>query len=180
MSHAAAGPEVVTPAAASFSVPKNETERSQTAEPPPANLVEHGVRRALVVLGIMLAVLLEILDTTIVNVALPTVQGSLGANLDDAAWIVTGYLIAVIIALPLVPWFESLLGRRRYVVFAIVGFTLASAACGMAQSLPEIVAFRVIQGLCGGGILTIARAILRDTFPPEQIGRSQALPCAPP
>ena len=160
------------PVEAPFFSPEKETERSL---PAPANLVEHGARRAFVVLGIMLAVLLEILDTTIVNVALPTIQGTLGASLDDAAWIVTAYLIAVIVALPLVPWFESLLGRKRYCIVAIAGFTLASAACGSAQTLEQIVTFRVVQGLCGGGILTIARSILRDTFPPEQIGRSQAL-----
>ena len=97
-------------------------------------LVEFGSRRVLVVAGIMLAVLLEILDTTIVNVALPTIQGNIGANLDEASWVVTGYLIAVVIALPLVPWFESLLGRKRYVTTAILGFTVASMCCGLAQS----------------------------------------------
>ena len=133
------------------------------------------MRRNLIVLAIMLAVLLEILDTTIVNVALPTMQGSLDENFENASWIVTAYLIAVIIALPIVPWLENLFGRKRYCVMSILGFTLASAACGASQSLPELILFRVLQGLCGGGILTIARSILRDTFPPEQIGRSQAL-----
>jgi DHA2 family multidrug resistance protein len=139
------------------------------------DLTEYGARRTAVVAGIMLAVLLEILDTTIVNVALPTLQGNLGANLDESSWVVTGYLIAVIVALPLVPWFESLLGRKAYCITAILGFTIASCICGLAQSLDTLVAFRIVQGLFGGGILTIARAILRDTFPPEQIGRSQAL-----
>jgi DHA2 family multidrug resistance protein len=153
-------------------MPKKETERSQNE---PEILVEYGLRRLLIVVGIMLAVLLEILDTTIVNVALPTIQGNLGGTLDESAWIVTGYLIAVIIALPLVPWLESVFGRRRYVVISILGFTAASAACGTAQGIGEIVGFRVLQGLFGGGILTIARSILRDTFPPEQIARSQGL-----
>ena len=109
-------------------------------------LVEFGSRRVLVVAGIMLAVLLEILDTTIVNVALPTIQGNIGANLDEASWVVTGYLIAVVIALPLVPWFESLLGRKRYVTTAILGFTVASMCCGLAQSAEALIAFRVVQG----------------------------------
>jgi len=138
-------------------------------------LVEYGTRRTMIVVGIMLAVLLEILDTTIVNVALPTLQGNMGLDFEQASWIVTGYLIAVIIALPLVPWLESLLGRKRYAVYAIAGFTIASVACGTAQTYEALVAFRVIQGLCGGGILTVARSILRDTFPPEQLGRSQGL-----
>jgi DHA2 family multidrug resistance protein len=139
------------------------------------DLTEYGHRRLLIVVGIMSAVLLEILDTTIVNVALPTLQGNMGADLEQSSWVVTGYLIAVIIALPLVPWFESILGRKRYCVTAILGFTAASCLCGTAQSLDALVAFRILQGLFGGGILTIARAILRDTFPPEQIGRSQGL-----
>jgi len=157
---------------APFFAPGKETSQSLSVPP---DLVEQGLRRNLIVLAIMLAVLLEILDTTIVNVALPTMQGSLGENFEDASWIVTAYLIAVIVALPVVPWLENLFGRRRYCVISILGFTLASAACGASQSLSEIVFFRVLQGLCGGGILTIARSILRDTFPPEQIGRSQAL-----
>ena len=153
-------------------MPSNATDRSHM---PSEAFVEYGLRRFLIVAGIMLAVLLEILDTTIVNVALPTIQGNLGGTLDESAWIVTGYLIAVIIALPLVPWLESIFGRRRYVVLSILGFTLASAACGTAQGIGEIIVFRVLQGLCGGGILTIARSILRDTFPPEKIGLSQGL-----
>jgi DHA2 family multidrug resistance protein len=139
------------------------------------DLVAYGPRRFMIVTGIMLAVLLEILDTTIVNVALPTIQGNVGADLEEASWIVTGYLIAVIIALPLVPWFESILGRRRYVVISILGFTLASVACGTAQSLEILVAFRIVQGLFGGGIVTIARTILRDTFPPKLLGLGQGL-----
>jgi MFS transporter, DHA2 family, multidrug resistance protein len=138
-------------------------------------LTEFGVRRTLIVAGLMLAVLLEIADTTIVNVALPTIQGNIGADLDQASWIVTGYLISVVIALPLVPWFESLLGRKRYVTIAILGFTTASVCCGLAQSVDALVAFRIAQGLFGGGILTSARSILRDTFPPAQLGWSQGL-----
>lgn len=141
----------------------------------PRDLVEHGRRRMAIVIGVMLAVLLEILDTTIVNVALPTIQGNLGADFEGASWIVTGYLIAVIVALPLVPWFESVFGRRRYTALAIAGFTLASMACGLSTSLEMLVFFRIVQGLFGGGILTVARSILRDTFPPEKLGASQGL-----
>jgi DHA2 family multidrug resistance protein len=138
-------------------------------------LVETGIRRTLIVVGLMLAVLLEIADTTIVNVALPTIQGSIGADFDQASWIVTGYLIAVIIALPLVPWLESVFGRRRYLVGAILGFTGASMLCGVADSIEALVVFRIIQGAFGGGILTSARSVLRDIFPPAQIARGQGL-----
>jgi DHA2 family multidrug resistance protein len=141
----------------------------------PGGLVEHGARRALIVMGIMLAVLLEIADTTIVNVALPTIQGNIGADFDEGSWIVTGYLISVVIALPLVPWFENILGRKIYVVTAILGFSAASVGCGISQSIDTLVAFRIVQGLFGGGIVTVARSILRDTFPPKLVALGQGL-----
>ncbi len=139
------------------------------------DLVEYGARRWLVVTGVMLATLLQVLDATIVNVALPTIQGNLGANFDDGAWIVTGYIIAAVIVIPLTPWLQQLLGRRNYYVAAIIGFTITSALCGFATSLHELIVFRVLQGLCGGGLISTGQAIMRDTFPPRQLGLSQAL-----
>ena len=139
------------------------------------SVVEYGTRRVLVVAGVMLATLLQVLDATIVNVALPTIQGNLGANLDEGAWIVTGYIIAAVIVIPLTPWLQARFGRKRYYVAAIAGFTLTSVLCGISTSLDELVAFRVLQGLCGGGLIATGIAILRDTFPPAQIGLSQAL-----
>jgi MFS transporter, DHA2 family, multidrug resistance protein len=138
-------------------------------------LVEYGTRRWLIVLGVMSATLLQVLDVTIVNVALPTIQGNLGANFDDAAWIVTGYIIAAVIVIPLTPWLQQLMGRRQYYVAAIAGFTITSALCGLSTSLGELVFFRVLQGLCGGGLISTGQAIMRDTFPARQLGLSQAL-----
>jgi len=139
------------------------------------SVVEYGTRRVLVVFSVMLATLLQVLDATIVNVALPTIQGNLGANLDEGAWIVTGYIIAAVIVIPLTPWLQARFGRKRYYVAAIVGFTVTSVLCGLATSLDELIVFRVLQGLCGGGLIATGIAILRDTFPPAQIGLSQAL-----
>ncbi|MDE2481977.1 MAG: DHA2 family efflux MFS transporter permease subunit [bacterium] len=139
------------------------------------DLVEYGARRWLVVAGVMLATLLQVLDATIVNVALPTIQGNLGANFDDGAWIVTGYIIAAVIVIPLTPWLQQVFGRRNYYVAAIIGFTITSALCGFAHSLDELIFFRVLQGLCGGGLISTGQAIMRDTFPPRQLGLSQAL-----
>jgi len=138
-------------------------------------LVEYGARRWLIVVGVMSATLLQVLDATIVNVALPTIQGNLGANFDDGAWIVTGYIIAAVIVIPLTPWLQQLLGRRNYYVGAIVGFTITSALCGTATSLSSLIFFRVLQGLCGGGLIATGQAIMRDTFPAKQLGLSQAL-----
>jgi MFS transporter, DHA2 family, multidrug resistance protein len=138
-------------------------------------LVEFGARRWLIVVGVMSATLLQVLDATIVNVALPTIQGNLGANFDDGAWIVTGYIIAAVIVIPLTPWLQQLLGRRNYYVGAIIGFTITSALCGTATSLSALIVFRVLQGLCGGGLIATGQAIMRDTFPARQLGLSQAL-----
>jgi DHA2 family multidrug resistance protein len=138
-------------------------------------LVEYGARRWLIVVGVMSATLLQVLDATIVNVALPTIQGNLGANFDDGAWIVTGYIIAAVIVIPLTPWLQTLLGRRNYYVGAIVGFTAASVLCGTATSLSALIVYRVLQGLCGGGLIATGQAIMRETFPARQLGLSQAL-----
>lgn len=138
-------------------------------------LVEFGARRWLIVLGVMSATLLQVLDATIVNVALPTIQGNMGANFDDGAWIVTGYIIAAVIVIPLTPWLQQLFGRRQYYVGAIIGFTITSALCGLATSLDQLIFFRVLQGLCGGGLISTGQAITRDTFPTKELGKSQAL-----
>jgi len=123
----------------------------------------------------MLAALLQTLDGTIVNVALPTIQGNLGASIDEATWVVTAYIIAAVIVIPLAPWLQNRFGRRQYFLVSIAGFTLASLACGLAGSIEELIVFRVIQGLFGGGLLATAQSILRDTFPPSQLGLSQAI-----
>ena len=139
------------------------------------SLVEYGARRWIIVVGVMAATLLQVLDATIVNVALPTIQGNMGANFDEGAWIVTGYIIAAVIVIPLTPWLQQVMGRKQYYVAAIVGFTITSALCGLSTTLPELVFFRVLQGLCGGGLIATGQAILRDTFPARELGKSQAL-----
>ncbi|HVA29222.1 MAG TPA: MFS transporter, partial [Candidatus Baltobacteraceae bacterium] len=133
-------------------------------------LVEFGARRWLIVIGVMSATLLQVLDATIVNVALPTIQGNMGANFDAGAWIVTGYIIAAVIVIPLTPWLQQLFGRRNYYVAAIIGFTIASGLCGTATSLDQLIFYRVLQGLCGGGLISTGQAIMRDTFPARQLG----------
>lgn len=137
--------------------------------------VEHGVRLALIVSAVMAASLMQTLDTTIVNVALPTIQGNLGASQDEGSWIVTAYTIAAIIVIPITPWLQNRFGRRNYFVASIVGFTIASAMCGAADNLQFMIVSRVVQGAFGGGLLATAQAVLRDSFPPEQLGASQGI-----
>ena len=139
------------------------------------NVVESGWRRNLIVIAVMLASLLETLDSTIVNVALPTIEGNIGASLDEGIWIVTGYIISNVVSIPLNPFLTRLLGRKTYFAACIVGFTAASFLCSSAHSLGALVAFRVLQGAFGGGLIATAQVVMRETFPPENIGISSAL-----
>jgi DHA2 family multidrug resistance protein len=140
------------------------------AAPQRVEVIEYGLRRILVTLAVIVAAMIEIIDTTIVNVALPTIQGNLGADIGQGAWIVTGYIIANVIVIPLTPWLQTRFGRRNYFVASIIVFTLASLFCGIADSLPELVAFRIVQGLAGGGLISTAQTILTDTYPRAQQG----------
>lgn len=146
------------------------------APPPPApSLVEYGATRYLVVAGVMLAALLQTVDLTIVNVALPTLQGNLGATVDESTWVLTGYVIANVVVIPLTPWLQLRFGRKNYFLVSIIGFTFASLLCGLATSLMALILFRILQGAFGGGLLAVAQVVLRDTFPPEQLGLSQSI-----
>jgi MFS transporter, DHA2 family, multidrug resistance protein len=118
---------------------------------------------------------MQTLDTTIVNVALPIIQGNLGANLGEGSWIVTGYIISAVIVIPLTPWLQIRFGRRQYYASAIFGFTVASVLCGLSHSIQELILWRIVQGMFGGGLIATAQAVLRDTFPKSQFGLSQGL-----
>jgi DHA2 family multidrug resistance protein len=153
------------------------TEISFLKAPPvaPPALVEYGLRRTLIVAGVMLAALLQTLDATIVNVALPTIEGNIGASIDDGIWIITGYIISNVVVIPLVPFFIQRFGRRQYYAACVIGFTVASFMCGTATTLSTLVLYRVIQGAFGGGLIATSQIILRDTFPLEKVGASSAL-----
>jgi DHA2 family multidrug resistance protein len=136
----------------------------------PRNVVEYGIRRTIVTFAVILATLLEIVDTTIVNVALPTIQGNLGANIEEGSLIVTGYIVANVVVIPLTPWLAERFGRRAYFFSSILIFTIASIMCGLSTSLWELVFWRIVQGAGGGGLISTSQAILRDSYPPEKQG----------
>src|SRR6185312_10166328 len=123
-------------------------------------MAEHGLRKWIITITVIMASLLELIDTTIVNVALPDIMGNLGATLEDAGWLVTGYAVANVIVLPMSGWLGDRFGRKNYFITSIVIFTIASVLCGRSTSLEELVAFRILQGLAGGGLLSTAQAIL--------------------
>ncbi len=128
---------------------------------------EKGVSRAalLVVITAGIASLLEIVDTSIVNVAIPTMMGNLGATLDEIGWVVTGYIISNAIILPISGWLATRFGRRKYYITCILLFIAASVACGLAPNLWTLVLFRIIQGLAGGALLPTSQALIQEAFP---------------
>ena len=138
-------------------------------------MVEYGWRRIIIVVAIMMTSLLETLDSTIVNVALPTIEGNIGAAIDDGIWIITGYIISNVVSIPLNPLFTRLLGRKLYFTICISGFTIVSVLCSTSHTLPELVFFRILQGAFGGGLIATSQGVMRDTFPPQAIGISSAL-----
>ena len=127
----------------------------------------------LIALSVALGALLEVVDTSIVNVALTDIQASLGATLSEVSWVVSSYAVANVIILPMTAWLGQRFGKKRYFVFSLVAFTLSSIMCGMATTLPMLVIARVIQGLGGGGLLAKAQSILFETFPPSEQAMAQ-------
>ena len=117
---------------------------------------------------VTLATFMEVLDTSIANVALPHIAGNLGATADESTWVQTSYLVSNAIILPMSGWLSTRIGRKRFYMACVVLFTLSSMLCGLATSLPMLIAFRVMQGLGGGGLGPSEQAILADTFTPEQ------------
>jgi DHA2 family multidrug resistance protein len=138
------------------------------AEGRPAN-------RSLVTICVMLATIMQALDTSIANVALPHMQGSLSATQDQIAWVLTSYIVAAAIATPLTGWLAGRIGRKRLFLAGIVGFTLSSLLCGVAQSLEQIVAYRLLQGVFGAVLVPVSQAILLDVYPRERHGQAMAI-----
>jgi MFS transporter, DHA2 family, multidrug resistance protein len=133
------------------------------------------LHRGMITLTVMVASILQALDNTIANVALPRMQGSLSATQDQMTWVLTSYIVAAAIMTPLTGWIADRFGRKPLFLVSIIGFTLASALCGMAQSLDQIVLFRVLQGLCGAALIPMSQAVLFDVYPPSQHGRAMSI-----
>ena len=126
----------------------------------------------LIAIVVTLAAFMEILDTTIVNVSLPHIAGSVSASYDDATWTLTAYLVANGIVLPISGFLGRLIGRKRYFLICIAMFTVSSFLCGTSTSLPELILYRVMQGFFGGGLQPNQQSIILDTFEPAQRGRA--------
>jgi MFS transporter, DHA2 family, multidrug resistance protein len=131
--------------------------------------------RALITASVTLATVLQAVDTTIANVALPHIGGSLSASYDQMEWVLTSYIVAAAIMTPLSGWLAGRFGRKRVLVLSVIGFTVTSMLCGMAQSIDQIVLFRLLQGVSGAALVPLSQAVLLDINPPERHGRAMAL-----
>ena len=133
------------------------------------------LNRPMITLSIMLATILQTLDSTIANVALPHMQGTLSASQDQIAWVLTAYIVAAAIATPLTGWLVDRFGQKNILLASISGFTLASMLCGMSNSLAQIVAARLLQGVFGAALVPMAQMVLMDINPREKQGSAMAV-----
>lgn len=133
------------------------------------------LERMLITVVVMSATLMQVIDTTIVNVALPHMEGALSASPDEITWTITSYLVSSAIFMPLTGFFSDLFGRKKYLILSIIGFTFVSGCCGASVSLDQIVIFRLLQGIFGAALVPLSQAILTDIFPPEDRGKAMAI-----
>jgi DHA2 family multidrug resistance protein len=126
----------------------------------------------IVAVAVMFATFMEVLDTTVVNVSLPHIAGNLSATIDEATWVLTSYLVANAIILPMTGWLASFIGRKRLLMLSVTGFTISSFLCGLAPTLPLLIAFRILQGATGGAMQPLSQAVLLEAFPPQDRGKA--------
>lgn len=139
------------------------------------SLVEYGSRRVIITITAIICALLEIVDSTIVNVALNDMRGNLGATLSEVSWVITAYAIGNVIVVPMTSWLSQQFGRRNYFAASVIIFTICSVLCGNAGSIWELVFFRFVQGLGGGALLVTSQTIITESYPPEKRGMAQAI-----
>ncbi len=136
---------------------------------------DDGAKRGFITISVMLATIMQALDTTIANVALPHMQGALGATQDQISWVLTSYIVASAIVMPMTGFVAAKIGRKKLFIYSVVGFTLTSVLCGAAQSLDQIILFRLLQGIFGASLVPLSQSVLLDTYPTEKHGSAMAL-----
>lgn len=139
------------------------------------SLVEYGARRVIITITAVVCALLQIVDTTIVNIALPTMQGGMGASLSEITWVITAYAIANVVVMPLTSWLSQQFGRRNYFAGSIIIFTACSLLCGNATSITELIVFRFLQGIGGGALLVTAQTIITEAYPIKKRAMAQTI-----
>ncbi len=142
---------------------------------PTSSLVRVASRRRWVIaIAVMSSAVMEVLDTSVVNVSLPHIAGSLSSSVDEATWVLTSYIVANAIILPITGWLANYLGRKRLLMTVVTGFTLSSVLCGLAPNLPVLIFFRVLQGTTGGGLQPLSQAVLLEEYPDQERGKAMA------
>ncbi|MBY0534638.1 MAG: DHA2 family efflux MFS transporter permease subunit [Chitinophagaceae bacterium] len=140
-----------------------------------ASLVEYGSRRVIITITAIMCALLEIVDTTIVNVALNDMKGNLGATTSEIGWVITAYAIGNVIIVPMTSWLSQQFGRRNYFAASIILFTICSYLCGQSTTITELILFRLLQGIGGGALLVTSQTIITESYPAEKRGMAQAI-----
>ncbi len=133
-----------------------------------------GINRWMIAIAVMSSAVMEVLDTSVVNVSLPHIAGSLSATVDEATWVLTSYLVANAVILPITGWLANYIGRKRLLLTVVTGFTVSSICCGLAPSLPVLILFRILQGTTGGGLQPLSQAVLLEEFPGAERGKAMA------
>src|SRR3954466_14086157 len=133
---------------------------------------ERHINPWLIAVSVMFATFMEVLDTTVVNVSLPHIAGSLSVSIDEATWALTSYLVANAIILPMTGWLAGMFGRKRLLMLSVVGFTASSFLCGLAPTLGTLILFRVMRGATGGALQPLSQAVLLEAFPPQDRGKA--------
>ena len=131
-------------------------------------------KKWLVAIAVMSSAIMEVLDTSVVNVSLPHIAGDLGATVTEATWVLTSYIVANAVILPTTGWLANYFGRKRLLLIVVTGFTVSSMLCGLAPNLPSLIFFRIMQGTTGGGLQPLSQAVLLEEFPPEERGKAMA------
>src|SRR5512147_1270566 len=157
------------------SFPCSRSPRMSSAALTPTAVSRPAINPWFVAVAVVIPTFMEVLDTTIANVALRYIAGGLSASNVDSEWVLTSYLAANATILPISGWLSAHLGRRNYFLLSIAVFTIASGLCGMATNLEQLILFRVIQGLAGGGLQPSSQGVLLDAFPPEKQGTAQTI-----
>src|SRR5271157_1504408 len=140
-----------------------------------ADLSRPHTNRWLIAIAVMSSAVMEVLDTSVVNVSLPHIAGSLSATVDEATWVLTSYLVANAVILPMTGWLANFFGRKRLFMAAVTGFTVASFFCALAPNLATLILCRVIQGATGGALQPLSQAVMLEAFPPAGRGKAMAM-----
>jgi len=171
----ASGPSSVAGVAtAASSIPTSHPAPRSSIAPTSSTVSIHSRSRGIIALAVMSSAVMEVLDTSVVNVSLPHIAGSLSSTVDEATWVLTSYIVANAIILPITGWLANYLGRKRLLMTVVTGFTLSSVLCGLAPNLPALIFFRVLQGTTGGGLQPLSQAVLLEEYPDQERGKAMA------